>query len=270
MYSRSSALPSLPIARKAAVSSLEPNSPRGRAPVIIAVEGPSAVGKTTLVRQLQPAQVVSEDWEALGFPRGTWPDLHTAEGQRVGTTMVARRWELLLATERQFGTAVADTDPLKLYYDFALAAEGIMLHEVFENAFRHARQAMADRRLGFADHVVFLWAAPATLQARKAADSTRRRGNFATNLQLATWFAVYYDAMNQVRPGTVHRVNTDHASALAMSAVVNSLPLLPYARYDTAILDQLKHQLESRLVAAAGQQFEVVSRAARQLLPLDT
>jgi len=36
--------------------------------MISVIEGPSAVGKTTLAQSLSSQQVVTEDWDALGFP----------------------------------------------------------------------------------------------------------------------------------------------------------------------------------------------------------
>lgn len=80
--------------------------------MITVVEEPSAVGKTTLLRQLPSHLVVSEDWAALGFPQETWPNLRTPQGQAFGVTLTAHRWQLLCEAEANYGIAYADTDPL--------------------------------------------------------------------------------------------------------------------------------------------------------------
>ncbi len=53
--------------------------------MLIAVEGPPAVGKATLLRLLSPGQVVGE--EALEVPPGAGPQ----EVQRRGIALQARR-----------------------------------------------------------------------------------------------------------------------------------------------------------------------------------
>jgi hypothetical protein len=90
--------------------------------LLVAVEGPSAVGKTTFLRRAVPTEsVVSEDWGAVGISRAAEPTEPLFLGaQKFWVDLNICRWELLLDVEARRGAAFVDTDPPKLYYNFAL------------------------------------------------------------------------------------------------------------------------------------------------------
>ncbi len=66
--------------------------------MLVAVEGPSAVGKTTLLRRAAPAgSVVGEEWEAVGVSRAAEPaEPLSHEAQGFWMDLKVRRWALLL------------------------------------------------------------------------------------------------------------------------------------------------------------------------------
>jgi hypothetical protein len=208
--------------------------------MIIVVEGPSAVGKTTLLRQLPASHVISEDWVALGFPPEQWPNLDTPAGQAFGVRASSHRWKLLCDVEHQFGSAYADTDPLKLYYQFALALHGTRSRAQLQTTFDYCRHALETEQLGFADTVVFLRASPATLRSRKQQDASRQRRRFDLHVELIDAFAHYYALLEQIRPGTVtfHDTDQDGTTATILSCPLPQHP--PYARFDVHTFDALR------------------------------
>lgn len=218
--------------------------------MLIVVEGPTAVGKTTWLRALPPEQVVAEEWEALGIPRGGGPaDPDGVEAQAFWVAANSRRWSLALEAERQHGLACVDTNPLKLYYNFALVAEGLMDRVVFEAGFQHTRAAMAEGRLGFADHIVLLTASPAALAARKAGDPNRSRRHFASNVRLGPALQAYHATLEELRPGTVRVFETENSPLPAAESLLSQLEPPRWPRSDLATLDRLKQRLD-RILAS--------------------
>lgn len=215
--------------------------------MISVIEGPSAVGKTTLAQSLPPRQVVMEDWDALGFPRASWPDLETPEGQVFGVELCAHRWAVMRRVEEQFGAAYGDTDPLKLYYDFALALYGHKTLAAFHAICERIAEAMREERLGFADRVLFLTASPMTLTARKQADPTRQRRNFALHLSISPGFARYYEILGSLRPGSVTVLDADHDVHARALAWLRQEQLSPHKRYDLNSFAQLREELMREL-----------------------
>jgi|SRR5215213_812250 len=208
--------------------------------MIIVVEGPSAVGKTTLLRQLPASHVIGEDWAALGFPPEQWPNLDTPAGQAFGVRASSHRWKLLCDVEHQFGSAYADTDPLKLYYQFALALHGTRSRAQLRTTFDYCRRALETEQLGFADIIVFLRASPATLRSRKQQDASRQRRRFDLHVELIDAFAHYYALLEQIRPGTVtfHDTDLDGTTSTILSRPLPQHPL--YARFDVHTFDALQ------------------------------
>ncbi len=156
-------------------------------PVLIAVEGPPAVGKMTLLMGVPKELVVGE--EPLRIPPRTTPE----EVLRLGVALNERRWTRLLGAESASGQAYADSDPLKLYYGFFSAAVGGLpaswpigttAREVFEEGWWLHRESVIERRLGFVDQVVLLYAPPGVL--KKARRGTVC-GGAATSPSTCAW-----------------------------------------------------------------------------------
>lgn len=218
--------------------------------MLVTVEGPSAVGKSTFLRQATTVEsIVGEEWEALGIPRGSGPAEPLAlEAQRFWIDLNARRWELLLDVEGRCGTAYADTDPLKLYYNFALAKVGELPRGVFEEGWRLSREAFRQNRLGVVDRVMYLKASAATLAERKAGDTSRARRNFALHQRLGEAMEGYYATLERLWPGTVCWLDAEgevSRHAALPEALSRGAPRRD--RYDVALLDDLKAELDRLL-----------------------
>lgn len=220
--------------------------------MLVTVEGPSAVGKTTLLRRAVPAEsVLGEDWAAVGVPGAAEPAEPLSLGaQRFWVDLNIRRWELLVDVEARRGMACADTDPPKLYYNFALLKAGELPREVFEGQWRLSREAIQDCRLGFVDRVVYLKASEEVLAERMAADTSRTRRNFWLHQRLTEAMEGYYAALERIRPGTVRWIDAEgeipRRSAIgALSGEASEASRRD--RYDVALLDDLKAELDQIL-----------------------
>lgn len=217
--------------------------------MIIVVEGLSAVGKTTLLRSMPPAQVVVEAGVEIHQEDGQL--LPPAPGQETPQFWVNRqmqRWRRLLDIERQYGRAYADTDPIKLHYAFGLALIGARARDAFDAECEVIREAMTAGQLGFADHIVLLSAPPEVLAARKAADATKPRHNFALHARLGPSLAAYYASLERLRPNTVHHIEVDeYTQTEDASAAIQRLDATRPGRYDVEVLRQFKHALDRKL-----------------------
>ncbi|MFE7421789.1 hypothetical protein [Rhodococcus sp. NPDC057529] len=138
--------------------------------MIVAVEGPSAAGKTTWCRSTGRA-FVAEYTPTGQEPDGTDP----SEQANYWAQVNAHRWTQALTLEDATGMAVCDSDPLKLHYSWCLAAVGAAPITRFEHELAAACQMFARRRLGFADVVLLSIPDTQQLVAQRDGDRTRRR-----------------------------------------------------------------------------------------------
>lgn len=169
--------------------------------MIIVVEGPSAAGKTTWVAaHCPPAAVISET------PGGPAPDrdLNPDGAAAHWAGLSAARWHAAHQAEQATGTAVCDTDPLKLHYIWPLWQTGHASTRQWHAELNATRQLFAQHHLGIADLILVANPTPATLTARRKADTTRQRRNFDLHLQLAGPLRDWYHAPGQLDPNRVH------------------------------------------------------------------
>jgi hypothetical protein len=118
-------------------------------PVIVAVEGPSAAGKTTWCGQ-QPWPVVDEY-----APTGRGPDGADRDRQAAYWVQVdSGRWQQALQLEKQSRVVLCDSDPLKLHYSWCLARIGAAPWSRFQHELCYVRETLATDRLGFTDMVL--------------------------------------------------------------------------------------------------------------------
>jgi hypothetical protein len=202
--------------------------------VIVAVEGPSAAGKTAWCRQ--HASVFIEEYA----PTHAEPDGSDLAAQATYWVAVnCRRWRAAQQLESRAGTAICDSDPLKLHYSWCLAWVGAAPWARFEHELAHVRRAFADGELGFADLVLISLPTMATLQARRESDTSRRRRSFALHSRLGGPLRLWYQAVDALEPGRV-----------VWDLPADGLPLLepcPRAdRSDPARLDELLDLLPSQ------------------------
>lgn len=123
----------------------------GKVSMIIVVEGISAAGKTTWCRQHAAQNLIKES-----YPEKR-PDRHAdpSEAARLWTEWNSKRWSDALAMEQATGVAVCDTDPLKLHFSWALWQIGEAPEAEWLANLKFAREAIQNRRLGFADQYLF-------------------------------------------------------------------------------------------------------------------
>lgn len=205
------------------------------------VEGPSAVGKTPLLGEMPPEQVVGE--EPLRTPDGTSRE----ETLPHAVALNARRWNRLLEVEERHGCAYADGDPLKLYYDFARVSIGELDREAYETGWLLMERAMVEERIGFVDHVAYLFASPEALARRRAGDVTRRRRKFALHARLIHAMRAYYEALELIRPGTMRWLNAEEDLPEAIPSALREQSPYRRNRYRVSDLELLKQELDRML-----------------------
>lgn len=166
--------------------------------VIVVVEGPSAAGKTTWATTQAAEALVREDI-ATEDPPSEGGLAARYWGQRG-----ASRWAQALATERRWGTAWVDTDPLKLHYSWSLWRIGMGSETEFRDAVHAYRELLVERAIGFADAYFVSISDLATLTRHRSSDGTRRRRNFDLHVRLREPLREWYTALGSVRPGSIH------------------------------------------------------------------
>jgi hypothetical protein len=186
--------------------------------VIVVVEGPSAAGKTSWLARWPPDEVIPE------HGRVVVPPDRFADEAVFWSEMNAARWAQALAVEARAGHALCDGDPLKLSYDYCLARIGELPWSRFDSGVAACSEAIRDRRLGIADAIFCSIPDEATLAARRAGDTSRRRRNFDVNRRLGPALADWYRALDDIDPGRVHW------------AFPEQVPVgIPGARYDDGL-----------------------------------
>ncbi len=182
---------------------------------------------------------------AVGVPRAAEPAEPLSLGaQRFWVDLNIRRWELLVDVEARRGMAYADTDPPKLYHNFALLKAGELPREVFEGQWRLSREAIQDCRLGFVDRVVYLKASEEALAGRKAGDASRIRRNFELHQSLIGAMEEYYATLEKVRPETVRWIESEGEVSRRSAIAALSREAPRRDRHDVALLDDLKAELD--------------------------
>ncbi|SCX21451.1 hypothetical protein DSM25558_2933 [Agrobacterium sp. DSM 25558] len=165
--------------------------------MIIVVEGISAAGKTTWCRQHASQNLIKES-----YPEKR-PDRHAdpIEAARLWTEWNSKRWSDALAMEQATGVAVCDTDPLKLHFSWALWQISEAPEAEWLANLEFAREAIQNRRLGFADRYLFKRIDSQVAQQQRDRDTARPRPNFDLHLQLHSSLTRWYVTIAEVMPG---------------------------------------------------------------------
>jgi hypothetical protein len=201
--------------------------------MIVAIEGPSAAGKTTWCRSHFPDRHVPEIPENIAAP-----DLF-ADPAEVGHFWVnhaTANWQKALALEREHGIAVCDGDPFHLYYSWALWKTGTLARGLFGIESELYRTALQNQQIGFVDHVLWLDVPEEELRRRAMADRTRRRKRHEMYLAIVPWMKEWFEARESFTRGTVRELRDD-------LRVAELRPLPESSRYDARTLDHMFAQL---------------------------
>ncbi|MCI4369321.1 MAG: AAA family ATPase [Thermoplasmata archaeon] len=183
-----------------------------RPATVVALEGPSAAGKTTLSRAL--AQAVNAVYMDEAYYRlEPRPSLELAGPDElfdVETRLLdeeARRFTEASTLLREGKTVVADTSFLSpITYTFGLAYLRLVPPELFHRLLRRARGLAAEGSWGLPEHVVYL-SAGLDLTRRRAAEAPakhppqlRARHSAVARIERRLWLGPIRESM----PGRVH------------------------------------------------------------------
>lgn len=201
--------------------------------MIVAVEGPSAAGKTTWCRR-QPWPVVAEY-----VPTGREPDGVDEDQQGLYWVQInSGRWQQAVELEQNSRVVLCDSDPVKLHYSWCLARVGAAPWSRFLDELLYVRAAFASERLGFSDAVLVSIPPIQLLRKRREGDTTRQRRSFELHVRLAEPLREWYGALERVGPGRV-------LWSLPTTGVPANLEERPQ-RCDVDLLDRLVECLPGR------------------------
>ncbi len=183
------------------------------AALIVCIEGPSAVGKTTLTAALAEATgaAVVPELDAGAAPpvaeSAAWfVDHHASLGQRARALAAGAP------------LVVLDGDPFKgLWYNRVYAADGWPDVDVVAPLYR-AR--IREGALAFPDLYVALEADEVTLRARRSGDASRRRRGFEKHLALVEPLRRWFAALAGHAPEIVLRLETEGRSPDELAGAV--------------------------------------------------
>ena len=171
-------------------------------------------------------------------PTGTEPDGSDAgEQARYWTGVNTVRWSQALDLENREGLAICDSDPLKLHYSWCLARIGAAQLSRFTSELACVREAMSQRRIGFADIVLMTVPDERTLRLQKEGDSTRSRRSFELHTKLRDPLIEWYESLDRLRPNHV----VWQLPHEGVDSILETVPLV--GRYDLGLLDALVEDL---------------------------
>lgn len=175
---------------------------------ILCLEGPSAVGKSTIAAVLAAgggAYVVPEVNALFARPDNEAPEWYF-ERQ-------VERWALAVEAARTHEVVVLDGDPFQpLWYGWAYGFDGHAGLDAME-AFYRPRVARGE--LGFPDRYFVMGASEEVLRARRRADVARGRRSFEKHLRLIAPQRRYFEAMRKSDPGRVEFLESRDAQETA-------------------------------------------------------
>ncbi len=138
--------------------------------------------------------------------------------------------------------AVCDTDPAKLYYDYALWRTGRLDDAGWAASCNDTREGFAAGELGLADLIFFAERDVEILVRHRKSDPTRRRRRFWLHAELQQFFKEWWTAVDAVEPGRVFWRYPD-----AISVLQHRTPRVTRTGADLldAVLDQIQKSRSS-------------------------
>ncbi len=200
--------------------------------MIICLEGPSAVGKTTTCSALveQNAYVVPEVNALFERPAQTSADWYL-ERQ-------VERWEIAQEHSTNGRLVILDGDVFQpLWYNWSF---GFAEYQPLDTLSAFYRPCVEAGLIGFPDHYVHLFIDENELRLRKAADQTRSRRGFEPNLRLLQTQPRYFEMLSGLMPGRVHgveakSVETNLQCIFKCSAVLPLTAMTPLEIFNNSI-----------------------------------
>ena len=199
---------------------------------VLCLEGPSAVGKTTIAAALasqRSARVVPEVNVLFERPQDAPPAWYLDRQ--------AERWTLATDAARDHRLVLLDGDPFQpLWYNWAYGFAGWQSLDAL-GAFYRPRIVRGEMR--FPDRYVVFGASEDALRERKTSDRARRRGGFEAHLRFIGPQRRYFEAMETLSPGQVRFLDarTVEESACAVEALAGDIEA---ERHPVALIDWLR------------------------------
>ncbi|WP_432199627.1 hypothetical protein ACRAQ7_07750 [Erythrobacter sp. W53] len=208
--------------------------------MIIVIEGISAAGKTTYARQFGDGRWLPEMPVKAARPSNDAP---LADHAHFWAKHNIARFQKALEIERQHGFVICDTDPMKIHYAWCMERAGFEWPDKFDVARPVVRQAILERRIGFADLYLVKQIEPDVARQQKENDPTRRRGNFEEHLALQPHLMDWFVAMSEVMSGQVE-ICAEFPDHQALSSKLESkTPEENPRRFDVSVFDALCEKL---------------------------
>lgn len=207
---------------------------------IIALEGPSAVGKTTT------AKALCEEFDGYRVPEVNERfDTSEEDSDTWYFERQCDRWELARERETEHELVVLDGDVLQpLWYNWIASGladdhETIEALAPLDSIYRFYCEKMQDQRVGFPDRYFLLLADSETLRRRKRDDETRRRRNFETHLQFVAPQREYFERLQSLSPELVRfvRARNVERNCTEIEREIPSSDQSTAGRYATELLD---------------------------------
>jgi len=183
---------------------------------ILCIEGPSAVGKTTVCRVLE---------DEHGFVRIAEVNEHFVRGPHEPPFWYferqVERWRMAQTISSAGGIALLDGDALQpLWYNWIFSQDAA---QSMPDTLAFYRTQIEHGSLGLPDRYFVLMSSEDALRARKAADASRSRRNFDRHLQLVAPQLAYFRAVQDTAPDRVRFLQADDvrqtADAIAREAL---------------------------------------------------
>jgi hypothetical protein len=205
---------------------------------IICLEGASAAGKTTLSHAIAAhagAAVIAEVWALFERPSPE-PAMWYLERQ-------VERWRFAAESAGTDGLSILDGDPFQPLWDGW--AYGFIEPHTLGTVVSFYRDAIAAGDLAFPHRYIFLAVSEPELRARKQADTSRSRRNFAKHVTLLRHQPRYFATMNAISPGLAYVLDAGAPITILAETAISLVRDVERAKDSLTILQHLADWLRT-------------------------